>query len=225
MSDRITVTSGIPPVPGAKKRPPGPRSLSLLGSASALQRDPMRFAFEMWHHCGEVVRFLFWPAYVLCHPDHVKCVLQENHCNYNKNFPNMKAARDLFGNGLFTSDRESWLHQRRLMQPSFHRQWLAGFGRLMTEATVTMLEHWQHAAPGDALLDISLKMMLLSLRIVGLTLAGRTEQPQQGDLLHHRGAGWGSLTLSADRRCLSSLSATTVHTALLLFQGRRGHLI
>ena len=157
--------------PGTRK-PPGPRSLSPLRSASALQRDPIRFALDMWHRYGDVVRFrfLFWPAYVFYHPDHVKRVLQENHRNYTKNFPNMKAAREIFGNGLFTSEGESWLHQRRLMQPSFHHKRLANFGQLMTEATAAMLEHWQGTAPGDAPLDISLEMMRLSLRIAGLAL-------------------------------------------------------
>jgi cytochrome P450 len=171
MSESITTTPDVPPMPGAK-RPPGPRSLSPLSSASALQRDPIRFALEMWHRYGDVVRFrfLFWPAYVLYHPDHVKRVLQENHRNYSKNFPNMKVARELFGNGLFTNDGESWLRQRRLMQPSFHRQRLVGIGRLMSEATVAMLERWQRTDPGNAPLDISLEMMRLSLHIAGLAL-------------------------------------------------------
>jgi cytochrome P450 len=153
-------------------RPPGPRTLSPLSSATALQRDPVRFALEIWNRYGDVVnfRFLFWPAYVLYHPDYVKHVLQENHRNYNKNFPNMKAARELFGNGLFTSDGESWLRQRRLMQPSFHHKRLTGFGRLMSEATATMLERWQRTAPGDTPLDISVEMTRLTLRIAGLSL-------------------------------------------------------
>src|SRR5712692_10572107 len=150
MSESITTTPDIPPMPGAK-RPPGPRSLSPLSSASALQRDPIRFALEMWQRYGDVVhfRFLFWPAYVLYHPDQVKQVLQENHRNYIKNFPNMKAAQEIFGNGLFTNDGESWLYQRRLMQPSFHHKRLVGFGRLMRDAAAAMLERWQSTDPGE----------------------------------------------------------------------------
>jgi len=87
MSEPMTSTPGFAPVPGAK-RPPGPHTLSPLGSAYALGRDPMRFALEMWHRYGDVVRFLFWPAYALYHPDQVKRVLQENYRNYNKNFGN-----------------------------------------------------------------------------------------------------------------------------------------
>ena len=171
MSEPLHPLAGAMPARRAK-RPPGPRSLSPLSSASALQRDPMHFALEMWHRYGDVVhfRFLFWPAYALYHPDHVRQVLQENHRNYNKNFPNMKAARELFGNGLFTNDGESWLRQRRLMQPSFQHQRLTGFGRLMSEATVAMLERWQRTAPSDAPLDIQLEMMRLTLRIAGLAL-------------------------------------------------------
>jgi len=132
----------------------------------------MRFALDMWHRYGDVVRFrlLFWPAYVLYHPDHVKQVLQENHRNYNKDFFIMKVTRQIFGNNLFTSDGASWLRQRRLMQPSFHHKRLAGFGRLMSEGTVAMLERWQRTAPSDAPLDIPLEMMRLTLRIAGLTL-------------------------------------------------------
>ena len=171
MSEPVHASRGTMPVRHAG-RPPGPRSLSPLSSASALQRDPIRFALEIWRRYGDVVhfRFLFWPAYVLYHPDQVKRVLQENHRNYNKNFPNMKVAREIFGNGLFTSDGESWLHQRRLMQPSFHHKRLAGFGRLMTEATVNMFERWQSLSSNDAPLDIPLEMMRLSLRIAGLAL-------------------------------------------------------
>src|SRR6266487_4144788 len=142
-------------------RPPGPRTLSPLGSVYAIGCDPMRFALDMWHRYGDVVRFrlLFWPAYVLYHPDHVKQVLPENHRNYNKDFFIMKVTRQIFGNNLFTSDGESWLRQRRLMQPSFHHKRLAGFGRLMSEGTVAMLERWQRTAPSDAPLDIPLEMM------------------------------------------------------------------
>ena len=71
MSEFIQPPAGTMPVRRAG-RPPGPRSLSPLSSAVALQRDPIRFALEIWHRYGDVVhfRFLFWPAYALYHPDH-----------------------------------------------------------------------------------------------------------------------------------------------------------
>jgi cytochrome P450 len=172
MSQTIPTTPETKPGIGSR-RPPGPHSLSPLGSAYALGHDPMRFALELWHRYGDVVRFrvLAFPAYALYHPDHVKQVLQEKQRNYDKQFPMMKVIRSssLFGNGLFTNDGDSWLHQRRLMQPSFHRERLFDFGQLMSEAAVAMLERWQRTA-GDAPLDIPLEMMRLTQRIVGLAL-------------------------------------------------------
>jgi len=152
------------------RKPPGPRSFSPLGSAPAIARDTQAFALDMWQHYGDIVRFrlLFWPAYALYHPDHLKYVLQDNHRNYNKQFPMMKTVRPLFGNGLFTNDGASWLHQRRLMQPSFHHKRLAGFATLMTEATLAMLERWQ--GTDSQHLDIPVEMMRLTQRIVGLAL-------------------------------------------------------
>jgi cytochrome P450 len=154
------------------RRPPGPRSLSPLSSVLAMQRDTMRFAVDLWHRYGDIVRFrfLFWPAFVLYHPDHVKRVLQDNHFNYNKDFFNLSAVRPIFGRGLFTNDGEWWRHQRRLMQPSFHHKKLAGFGTMMTGATNAMLDRWQRENIDGQPLDISREMVRLTARIAGMAL-------------------------------------------------------
>src|SRR5947209_8513497 len=111
MSELIQPPAGTMPARRAG-RPPGPRTLSSLGSAYTIARDPMRFALGIWHRYGDVAsfRFLFWQAYAFYHPDHAKRVLQENHRNYDKQLPSTKTASPLLGNGLFTNDGESWLH-------------------------------------------------------------------------------------------------------------------
>jgi len=72
----------------------------------------------MWQRYGDLVRvrFLLWPGYLLYHPDHVKHVLHDHHRNYNKQSPLLDSFRLFFGNGLFTNNGESWLHQRRLIE-------------------------------------------------------------------------------------------------------------
>ena len=66
------------------KRPPHHHTLSLLGSASEMQRDPLEFLLRT-QKLGEVVRlrFLFSPAYLISHPESIKYVLQEHARNYN----------------------------------------------------------------------------------------------------------------------------------------------
>src|SRR5437588_10591476 len=154
-----------------RKTPPRLRSHSLLGSASEMQRDPLGFLTRTRQY-GNVVgmRFVFSPAYLIYHPDSVKHVLQENHRNYNKDVFTYKLFRPFLGLGLVTNDGESWLRQRRLIQPAFHRKRLAAYGSLMTDATVALLERWQARAEADAPLEITEEMMRLTLVIVGQAL-------------------------------------------------------
>ena len=154
------------------KSPPGPREKWLFGSTSSIQRDPLGFNMSMFQRYGNVVaiHFLIWPTYMIFHPHDVKHVLQENHRNYSKDTFLIHFLRPLLGRGLFSNDGESWLHQRRLMQPAFHRKQLATFGRLMTVATESMLERWQNAGASKQSIDVAEEMMRLTLRIVGQAL-------------------------------------------------------
>jgi cytochrome P450 len=155
-----------------QQRPPGPHEPWLVGSARRIQRDPIGFNMSMRRSYGDVVEvhFLRWPTYMIFHPDDVRHVLQENNRNYNKDTYITTYLKPLLGQGLFTNDGPSWLRQRRLMQPAFHRKQLIGFGALMTSAATAMLERWEDFARRDQPLDIAAEMMRLTLRIVGQAL-------------------------------------------------------
>src|SRR5260370_34510338 len=75
-----------------------------------------------------------------------------------------------FGHGLLTNNGDSWLHQRRLIQPVFHRERLAAFGRLMTESALA----WTGEVSIDTRqpLDLFEEMSGLTLNIVGKALLG-----------------------------------------------------
>jgi cytochrome P450 len=158
--------------PPRDKIPPGPHGHFLLGNVHEIQRDSIGFNMAMARQYGDVIRIrvITWPTYMVFHPDDVKRVLQENNRNYSKDVYSVNLLKPLLGQGLFTNDGPSWLHQRRLMQPAFHRKRLADFGTLMTSTTVTTLEQWRSSAERDRPLDIAEEMMRLTLRIVGEAL-------------------------------------------------------
>jgi len=153
-------------------RPPGPPAHRMLGTIHAFQRDPLGFLLGLTRQYGDVIflRFLAWPVYMVNHPAAIKCVLQEHHRNYNKDTFDYRLLRPLFGKGLLTNDGASWLHQRRLIQPAFHRHHLTSFGTLMTDATLAMLERWREEAAAAQPLDVAAEMMRLTFRIVGQAL-------------------------------------------------------
>jgi cytochrome P450 len=75
-------------------------------------------------------------------------------------------------NGLVASEGELWRRQRRLLQPAFQRQHLAGMAGMITDATSAMLESWQVRADDGRPIDLSAEMNQLALNIVGRVLFG-----------------------------------------------------
>lgn len=156
--------------------PPGPRVHFQHGSASEMQRDAPRFFVELNRQYGDIVRirFVFWPTLIVNHPDAIKHILQGNHKNYNnKDFFLYHMLSPLWGKELITNDGQSWLHQRRLIQPAFHQKRIAAIGAQVTRNTVAMLNRWQKCTEregGEQPLDIATEMFRLTLFNIGKAL-------------------------------------------------------
>lgn len=149
--------------------PPGPRNLHPIRSALAFQRDPLSFLTDLVKQYGDIAQFhlLHLPIIVINRPEYVKRVLQDNNANYDKDVFLFRTVRPLFGNGLVTAiGGESWLRQRRLIQPAFHRQRIAAFGSLMTQTASEMLERWDKREDKDAPLNFSEEISEILLQIV-----------------------------------------------------------
>src|SRR5690349_1279781 len=139
------------------KHPPGPKGHLIFGTAPDFQRDALGYMGQLFHEYGDAIRakfFMNWYGYLFFHPDHLKHILQDNNRNYTKDHPTLWIARPILGNGLVLSDGDFWRRQRRLAQPAFHRQRIAGFCRTMTEAAVRMVARWDTAIPAERVVDI-----------------------------------------------------------------------
>ena len=99
------------------------------------------------------------------HPDAIEELLVARNRDFVKS-PGVRLLQPLVGEGLFLAEGESWLRQRRLLQPAFHRQRIAGYGEVMTALADRHLAGW---TPGDVV-EIHGEMMALTLAIVAKTL-------------------------------------------------------
>jgi len=121
---------------------------------------------------GDVVRLrLGREVFLLNHPDHAQRVLHDNHTNYRKNFFYAR-MKPMIGEGLLTSEGAEWKRRRRLAQPAFHKERLAGFAAIMAHHTGSMLDRWSDAAARGAPVDVAAEMMRLTLTVVGHALFG-----------------------------------------------------
>ena len=137
-------------------------------------RDDILGFMTKWAELGGVARFesRFFVAYLVTAPEAVQHILQENNRNYRKEVRSAAALRIVMGDGLFLSEGDKWRTQRKVMQPAFHRQRLAGMTASMADAIDCMLERWEVFAARGAALDLSAETSRLALDVVGRTLLG-----------------------------------------------------
>lgn len=143
-------------------------SRSALGTLRAFRRDPLglleRLAAE-----GDVVhaRVPGADVYLLNHPDLVHDVLVADHRAFHKG-PTIQAAKMLLGESLLTSEDEDHRRQRRLIQPLFHHDRIAGYADAMVRHGGRVASGWRD---GEAI-DAHAQMAALTLAVVGETLFG-----------------------------------------------------
>ncbi len=153
----------------AAKRPstfPGARPL--VGVLPQLQASPLRVMERATLEFGPVTHLPLprLEAFVLGSPKLAHHVLVANVKNYSKQTRGYEMLRLVLGHGLITSEGDFWKRQRRIAQPAFHRERLAGFGELMTRAAHEMVDGWVPGRPFDFAAEIT----RCTLRVVGETL-------------------------------------------------------
>lgn len=147
--------------------PPEIRGYPVIGAAPGLLADPFRFSLEAVERSSGAARvnlglaelFLFGRA------DHAQQILRTRAENFVKAGGMWDAAQRILGPVLPTTEGEVWRRQRRLMQPQFLRQRLAGMTRLMTTAVEEELARWRERAGPGRPVELQREMMRITMRI------------------------------------------------------------
>ncbi len=148
------------------RRPPGPRR-PLFGALIGPGRDPLALFTRLTRTYGDVVflRLGGEQVYFINQPQYIRDVLVTHQKNFTKS-RGLERAKKFLGEGLLTSEGASHLRQRRLAQPAFHRDRIAGYAAVMVAHADRMRSQWQDGAS----FDVSKEMMRVTLSIVGKTL-------------------------------------------------------
>jgi len=147
---------------------PGPR-ISLF--QSLIYRpggaNPLDFFTNLARTYGDVTSYRMGgeQLFLINEPRLIRDVLVTHNRNFTKS-RGLERSKRLLGQGLLTSEGAMHLRQRRLMQPAFHRDRVAGYGELMVGYADRMRRSWADGAT----LDVSREMNRLTLSIVGKTL-------------------------------------------------------
>lgn len=169
MSHALSALSEATP---SRRLPPGPPWSTALWNTIRFGRQTLSFLRELHERYGDLVTLptVLGPWTLVFHPEGVRHVLQEHHVNYHKEGIAYHVLGITLGNGLLTNNGSSWLTQRRLIQPIFHRSRMAAFGQLMSQRSLAWAEAIMRERPAS--LDVFQEMSTVTLRIVGQALFG-----------------------------------------------------
>lgn len=151
--------------------PSAPQTSRLLGHLPAINQDPLAFFAKTAVSYGDIVpiNLVKETVFMINKPEYIKHIFQDNQKNYRKsNF--YEKLRPMLGEGIFLSDGENWLKQRRVLQPGFSGAGLRKMTDKMVTATDEMLDRWQVRLEETDQLDIAEEMMRLTLDVVLRTL-------------------------------------------------------
>jgi cytochrome P450 len=149
------------------ERPPGPKGGYFSASSAYFRRDQIGFYESCAREYGDIVATRMGPYRIVLvyHPDAIEELLVARSRDFIKS-PGVRLLRPLLGDGLLLSENDTWLRQRRLIQPAFHRQRVAGYGDVMTALAERYVSNWK---AGDTI-DVHAEMMALTQAIVAKTL-------------------------------------------------------
>jgi enediyne biosynthesis protein E7 len=171
--------------------PPGPADEI---DALRIRRDPLSFLSDMTAEHGPLCshRTGGERVYVLNSPELARTVLKDDYTSYTKaGTPDDHMLSPLLGDGLLTSNGETWARQRRLCAPSFRRAAVEEFDTLMTAAASDLAGQWAAAADTGTQIRVDHDLTSLTLRIVVAALLGS----DQADL----GRGFGQAVDAINR--------------------------
>jgi len=176
-------SDGSPPVP-ARGYPPRLRAPWPGAFALAIARSPLGFVQRAAAAGGDLVRVRAAgrTIVVVAHPELAREVLVTQQKKFARGFAH-RGLKLVLGEGLLTSEDPLHRRQRRVVQPAFHRERIAGYARAMSAAAERWNDGWharwaaRQGAGGVAgqhplALDAAAEMSALTLGIAGETLFG-----------------------------------------------------
>lgn len=149
--------------------PPGPNVFTTLNEFGA---NPCANLQYLVKHYGNICKTPGpFGLYLLNNPDYIEYVLKVNHKNYIKIDLAYQGLTFALGHSLLTNpDYDSWLNERKLLQPLFHYHQLERYAAVITEATLLLCQRWHTLAQQQQPVDLMPEMFILLFDIINKTI-------------------------------------------------------
>lgn len=157
------------------------KGLPLLGVIGDFRRDPLAFLERGWQRYGDHFVTNLGPRilHVISSPElaHEVLTTRKHILRRSQNFEGGTPLTYILGLSLLTTDGESWLAKRRMMQPVFHRSNIGAMTGKMQSAGEALLTRWS-GVPSDQTVDLTKQMKLVTLDIINRTMFSTNVLPE-----------------------------------------------
>jgi cytochrome P450 len=135
------------------------------------KHQPLQTLRQICDRYGDLVNFEIGSRNITLvrDPEYIEQILVKKRKHFTKDTPAYQNLKLLLGEGLITSEGDFWTKQRRIAQPSFHQEKIAGFAQVMTGVAEEIVTDWQSLAK-QARIDVAAEMQKATLKIMGLAL-------------------------------------------------------
>src|SRR5215217_6740550 len=138
----------------------------------AFRRDALALFLRPARRYGDVAYYRLGgiQLYLFTHPDHVKDVL----VTHQRHFTGLafEAGKSITGEGLLSAQGETHRRHRRILQPAFHRNRIAAYGRVMVDRA----HRWRESREHGEVMQLRSEMARLTLGIIGETMFGAEDE-------------------------------------------------
>lgn len=158
-------------------RPPfmnaaGPEPAQMVRGIAEIRSAAPDFLSDLRDQYGKLLQFPIPKplTYLVSDPAWVDYVLRTNAKNYGKATIQYRTLALVTGYGLLAADNTAWREQRRMLQPAFHHDVVAGVVQHSVAATSQVLSKLDNSVNTE--IDLDHEMMQLALNVVGSALFG-----------------------------------------------------
>lgn len=153
-------------------RPPGPHDWLPGATFLAFRRDALALLLRTARRYGDIAYYRLGgiQLYLVTHPEHVKDVLVTHH----RRFTGLafEAGKSITGEGLLSAQGETHRRHRRILQPAFHRDRIASYGRVMVDRA----RQWREGRGHGEVVALRSEMARLTLGVIGETMFGAEDE-------------------------------------------------
>lgn len=158
------------------------KRFSFLGDLKEYVSSPIEYLEKKAQLHGDTFRFRVAGRKITYtgNPDMIKEILQTKHRSFQKS-KSYNKLKLLLGEGLFTSEGDYWLKQRRLIQPAFSNAQLTGY----IEQIETICEHKYNKLQKGEQINIKDFFIDLTLEIITQCLLGLKDTNESDQVNKH----------------------------------------